>query len=92
MILNHDTPDDFVVATGVTHSIREMCEYVFKKLDMNHEDYIVINDRFLRPNELNYLKGDSSISNKELDWKPEYSFNELMDDMIESWLKYYEEK
>tara|TARA_Y100001970_G_C14144985_1_gene809322 strand:- start:349 stop:1323 length:975 start_codon:yes stop_codon:yes gene_type:complete len=91
-ILNYNEAKDWIIATGETHSVREMCEYVFKKLDMNYEDYIVINERFLRPNELNYLKGDSSISNKELDWKPEYSFNELMDDMIESWLKYYEEK
>ena len=79
MILNHDTPDDFIVATGVTHSIRQMCEYVFSQLDLDYKDYVVQNPKFMRPEELPYLKGDSTKIRKTLGWKPKYTFEMLMD-------------
>jgi len=85
MIINHNTPDDFVVSTMETHSVREMVDYVFKKLNLNYEDYVVQNPKFLRPEELNYLKGDSTKARKVLGWKPEYTFEMLMDEMIEYW-------
>ena len=87
MILNHDVPDDFVVATGVTHSVREMTEYVFKKLGMNYKNYVQQNPKYLRPEELKYLRGDCSKLKKTFNWKPEYSFEGLMDDMIDFWIK-----
>ena len=87
MILNHDVPDDFVVATGVTHSVREMTEYVFKKLGMNYKNYVQQNPKYLRPEELKYLRGDCSKLKKTFNWKPEYSFDGLMDDMIDFWIK-----
>ena len=90
MILNHDTPDDFVVATGVTHSIREMCEYVFGQLDLDYKDHVVQNPKFMRPEELPYLKGDSSKIRKTLGWKPEYTFEMLMDEMIDHWIQIYQ--
>ena len=90
MILNHDTPDDFVVATGVTHSIREMCEYVFGQLDLDYKDHVVQNPKFMRPEELPYLKGDSSKIRKILGWKPEYTFEMLMDEMIDHWIQIYQ--
>ena len=90
MILNHDTPDDFVVATGVTHSIREMCEYVFGQLDLDYKDHVVQNPKFMRPEELPYLKGDSSKIRKTLGWKPEYTFEMLMDEMINHWIQIYQ--
>ena len=89
MILNHDIADDFVVATGVTHSIREMCEYVFSQLDLDYKDYVVQNPKFMRPEELPYLKGDSTKIRKTLGWKPEYTFESMMDEMIEHWVKLY---
>jgi len=89
MIVNHKEPDDFVVATGVTHSVRELVNYTFSKLDLNYNDYIVQNKRLLRPNELKYLKGDSSKIRKELGWVPDYTFEELIDEMIEHWLEIY---
>tara|TARA_B100000963_G_scaffold310696_1_gene287318 strand:+ start:3057 stop:4052 length:996 start_codon:yes stop_codon:yes gene_type:complete len=89
MILNHDTPDDFVVATGVTHSIREMCEYVFGQLDLDYKDYVVQNPKFIRPEELPYLKGDSTKIRETLGWKPKYTFEMLMDEMTEHWMKIY---
>jgi GDPmannose 4,6-dehydratase len=86
MIINNDTPDDFVVSTMTTHSVREMVEYVFKKLDLDYTKYVTQNEKFLRAEELKYLKGDSTKIRTQLGWKPEYSFESLMDDMIEGWM------
>lgn len=88
LILQQPEPGDYVVATGVTHSVREMCDYVFSKLGLNYQDYVVQNQKFLRPEELKYLKGDSSRI-RALGWEPEYTFETLMDEMIEYWLKVY---
>jgi len=90
MILNHEEPLDIVVSTGVTHSVREMCEYVFKQLDLDYKDYVVQNEKYMRPEELKYLKGDSSKIRELLNWEPEYSFETLMDEMIKHWLDIYE--
>ena len=87
LLNNSNVPDDFVVATGETHSVRELCEYVFRKLDMNYEDYIIQNPKFLRPQELKYLRGDSSKIRSELGWDPIYNFESLLDEMIEFWMK-----
>lgn len=87
MIINHDSPDDFVVATGEAHTVREMVDYVFTKLGMDYRDYVVQNPKFMRPEELNYLKGDPTKAKTILGWEPEYSFEALMDDMIDGWLK-----
>jgi GDPmannose 4,6-dehydratase len=89
MILQHDKPDDFVVATGETRSVREMCEYVFTYLGLNYQDHVIQNKKYLRPEELPYLRGDSTKIRTELNWQPEYSFNALMDEMIEHWLAIY---
>ena len=88
LILQQDTPLEWVVSTGETHSVREMCDYVFSKLGLNYKDYVVQNPKFLRPEELPYLKGDSTRI-RQLGWKPEYTFETLMDDMIDHWLKIY---
>jgi GDPmannose 4,6-dehydratase len=89
LMLQHDKPGDWVVSTMETHSVREMCELVFSYLDMDYKKYIVQNPKFMRPEELPYLKGDSSKIRKELGWQPEYSFKELMEEMVENWLEYY---
>jgi len=83
MILQHDTPDDFVCATGVSHSVRDLCEYAFKVLDMDYKEYIILDEKYLRPEELEDLKGDSSKLRKELGWKPKYSFEIMINEMIE---------
>ena len=88
LILQQSEPGDWVVATGETRSVRDMCEYVFKKLNLNYEDYITQNQKFLRPEELKYLKGDSTRM-RELGWKPEYTFESMMDEMVEFWVNYY---
>jgi GDPmannose 4,6-dehydratase len=84
-ILNHSEPDDFVIATGVTHSVREMCEYVFGKLGLNYKDYVDVDPKFFRAEELQYLRGDASKARDILKWSPEHSFEDLLDMMIEHW-------
>ena len=88
LILQQPEPSDNVVATGVTHSVREMCDYVFTKLGLDYKDYVIQNQKFLRPEELKYLKGDSSRI-RALGWEPEYTFETLMDDMINHWMEVY---
>ncbi len=86
-IVNHDVADEFIVATGETHSVRDLCEIVFNKLDMDYRDYIVQNPKYMRPEELKYLKGDSSKARKVLGWKPEYTFETMLDEMIQRWME-----
>ena len=87
MILNHHTPEDFVLATGETFSMRQVCEIVFSKLGLNYENYVIQNSKYLRPEELPYLKGDSSKARKELRWEPEYTFSMILDEMIDHWMR-----
>jgi len=89
MIINHTEPDDFVCATGITNSVREMCDYVFSRLDLNYKDFVIQDKRFLRPEELKYLRGDSTKLRTTFGWKPEYTFETLMDEMIDHWLTIY---
>tara|TARA_R110000744_G_scaffold23877_5_gene60352 strand:+ start:18 stop:1010 length:993 start_codon:yes stop_codon:yes gene_type:complete len=85
-MLNHDVADDFVVSTMHTHSVREMCELVFKYLDLDYKDYITQNPKFVRPEELPYLKGDSTKIRETLKWKPEYTFESMMHEMCDHWM------
>ena len=87
MILNHETPDEFIVATGETHSVRDLCDVVFSKLNMDYRDYVVQNPKYMRPEELRYLKGDPSKSRDVLGWKPDYTFSSMIDEMIDRWDK-----
>jgi len=85
LIIDQPGPDDFVISTGQTHSVREMCEYVFNRLNMDYRDYVEINQSFFRAEELRYLKGDSSKAREILGWKPKYTFETMLDDMIFHW-------
>jgi GDPmannose 4,6-dehydratase len=92
LILQQDKPKDYVVATGETRSVREMCEYVFGKLNLNYKDYVIQNPKFLRPEELPFLRGDSNKIRTELGWSPKYSFEDLMNEMITHWQDMYSSK
>lgn len=89
LIINHDKPEDFVVSTMQTHSVREMTDYVFRRLGMDYTKYVIQNQIFVRPEELKYLKGDSSKARTILNWKPEYTFESMLDEMIEYWINYF---
>jgi GDPmannose 4,6-dehydratase len=84
-ILQLEESNDFVCATGVSHSVRELCEYVFSRLDMDYKDYVKLDMKFLRPEELTDLKGDPSKLMKATGWKPTYTFETMLDEMIEYW-------
>jgi len=92
LILQQDQPDDYVVSTGITRSVRDMCEYVFGRLGLNYQDHVVQNPKYLRPEELPYLRGDNTKITTRLGWKPTYTFEALMDEMIEHWQRIYKHK
>lgn len=86
-IVNHTVADDFVVATGQSHSVRDLCNYVFTGLGMDYQNYVVQNPKYLRPEELKFLKGDATKARTVLNWKPEYTFETMLDEMLDFWLK-----
>lgn len=86
-MLNYQTARDWIVCTGITHSVRELCQYVFNKLGLNYKDYVTQDQSLLRPEELRYLKGDCTETKKLLNWLPSYSFETLLDEMMEHWEK-----
>lgn len=86
LMMQQKTPKDFVIATGETRSVKEMVNYVFKKLELDWEQYVKTDKKFERPEELNYLRGDSQLARNILGWKPKYTFETMMDEMIEYWL------
>jgi GDPmannose 4,6-dehydratase len=88
-ILQLDKPDDFVCATGISHTVKDLCEYVFKKLDLDWELYVKQDEKFLRPEELQNLKGDSSKLINATNWTQDYTFETMLDEMIEHWLNFY---
>jgi len=85
-IVNHDVADDFIVSTMETRSVREMCEVVFSHLDLDYRDFVTQNPKYLRPEELPYLKGDSTKMRTAFGWKPSYTFEELMHEMTDHWM------
>jgi GDPmannose 4,6-dehydratase len=87
LIMQYNKPDDFIVSTMETHSVREMCEVVFSYLDLNYKDYVTQNPKYLRPEELPYLRGDSTKIRKTLGWEPTYTFREMMEEMVNYWFK-----
>jgi len=84
MIMQHSEPDDFVVATNETYTIREFAELVFSKLGLNFEEYFRFSDSYTRPNEVPELLGDYSKISRVLGWKPEVNLDQLVDMMIEN--------
>ena len=84
LIINHKKPDDFVCATGKSHSVQELVDYTFKSLNLDQNKYVFVNEKFFRPEELDVLKGDSSKVQKHLGWKPRYTFETMIDEMIDS--------
>ena len=92
MILQLDQPDDFVCATGISHSVQDLVEFVFNKLELDWKEYITVDEKYLRPEELEDLKGDSSKLREVTGWEPNYTFEEMMDEMVDYWLDYYDNK
>jgi len=87
LMLQHAEPDDFVIATGVTHTVRDLCELAFSEVGLDYQDYIQIDKKHYRPAEVDQLIGDASKATKVLDWKPTYSFEQLIKEMVHEDLK-----
>ena len=85
-------PDNYVVSTNETHSVREFCELAFDRLGLNWENYVVQDERFFRPAEVDLLVGDSSHARSKLGWKPKTSFEELVNMMVDADLALIERK
>ncbi len=84
LMLQQDTPDDFVVATGETHSVRRFCELAFDRVGLKYEDYVVQDEKFFRPAEVELLVGDPAKAKEKLGWVPEVSFEQLVYRMVDS--------
>jgi GDPmannose 4,6-dehydratase len=82
-ILNHSNPDDFVISTGESHTVKEFLKIAFESVNLEYSDYVEVSQKYFRPNEVKYLLGDSSKAKKELNWKPNTSFQDLVKMMIE---------
>ena len=89
LILQEDEPNDFVCSTGVSHSVKDLVEYVFNKLDLDWKEYVKQDEKFYRPEELNDLKGDSTKIREQLGWEPKYTFETMLDEMIEFWINHF---
>jgi len=85
-IINHDVASDFVVATGESRTIRDMCKITFEKLGLNYEDYVIVDPKYFRPQELDFLRGDSSEIREVLGWEPTYTFDEMVGEMVDHWM------
>jgi GDPmannose 4,6-dehydratase len=92
LILNGEVADDFVVSTGETNTVRQMCDIVFSYLGMNYKDYVVQNSKFLRPEELPYLKGDCKKLKSNFNWQPTYTFESMMHEMCDHWMDVLQNK
>jgi GDPmannose 4,6-dehydratase len=84
LMLQQDKPDDYVIATGQTHSVRRLCEVAFNCVGLNYQDYVVTDDKFYRPAEVDLLIGDASKAGEKLGWEPTVSFEELIGMMVET--------
>jgi len=92
MMLQQDKPDDFVIATGETHSVREFVERVFEKLDLDYRRYVEIDERYFRPTEVDVLLGDSTKAQETLGWKPKTNFDQLINMMVKTDLELAEKE
>ncbi|CAN5187025.1 GDP-mannose 4,6-dehydratase [soil metagenome] len=84
LMLQHDTPEDYVIATGRTHTVQRLCEIAFETAGLDWREHVVIDERFFRPAEVDLLIGDSEKARSELGWKPEVSFEQMIGAMVEA--------
>ena len=88
-MLQHEKSDDFVIATGEAHSVREFVDLAFREVGLNYEDYVVVDPKFFRPAEVNFLMGDSGKARRVLGWKPEVKFEDLVKIMMKADIERY---
>jgi GDPmannose 4,6-dehydratase len=84
LMLQQDTADDFVVASGESHTVREFCELAFSEAGLDYRDFVHVDERFYRPAEVESLVGDASKARRVLGWEPTYTFSELVREMVQN--------
>ena len=84
LMLQQDSPGDYVIATGETHPVRELCQIAFDQVGLNWEDHVVVDEQFFRPAEVDLLIGDPVKAREQLGWKPEVGFEELIRTMVDA--------
>jgi len=89
LMLQQEEPEDYVIATGKSHSVQEFLDLAFKALDLDYMEYLMVDDQLYRPSEVNILQGDASQARRILNWSPSISFEDLVKEMVESDLKWY---
>ncbi len=89
LMLQQDAPEDYVIATGVSHSVRDLLKVAFDVVGLNWEDYVVVDPALVRPAEVDFLLGDATKAREKLGWKPRVSFEQLIQMMVEQDLKYW---
>ena len=89
LILQQETPGDYVCSTGISHSVKDLVKYVFGKLDLDWGIYVMTDEKYMRPEELDDLKGDSRILREKTGWSPQYTFETMLDEMIQYWIDHY---
>lgn len=92
LMLQQEKPDDFVCSTGVSHTVEELVEYVFNYLNLDWHKYIKIDEKYYRSEELRYLKGDCTKTKEILGWTHKYTFESMLDEMINHWLNKFKNK
>ncbi len=83
-MMQHSTPDDWVLATGETHTVKEFAEKAFNQVGLNSEDFVLTSEKYSRPNEVHHLLGDASKAKNVLDWEPKTNFDDLIKKMVDS--------
>tara|TARA_R110001583_G_scaffold162880_1_gene315106 strand:- start:692 stop:1669 length:978 start_codon:yes stop_codon:yes gene_type:complete len=90
LMLQQDKPDDFVCSTGISHTVKDLVAYVFNELDLDWTQYVLVDKKYMRPEELEFLKGDCLKAKTILGWKHDYTFETMLNEMITYWKKVYE--
>ena len=86
LMLQQDTPGDYVCSTGVSHTVKDLVKHVFDRVGLDWEKYVTTDEKYYRPEELTNLKGDCTKLKTDLGWKPTYTFESMMDEMVDYWL------
>jgi len=89
LILQQDSPDDFVICMEETHTVREFCDAAFKVIGLDYNDYVEVDPQFYRPSEVDFLRGDCTKAKSVLNWKPEYTFEQLVQEMVSADIERY---
>jgi GDPmannose 4,6-dehydratase len=92
LMLQQDSPDDFVIATGESHTVREFCELAFARVGLDHEAYVEVDPRYYRPAEVDFLEGDASKARRLLGWEPKVRFEQLVEIMVDADVKLLEDE